>query len=313
MTLPVTHGVVQGSILGPILFLLFTNDLPQHVPHGKLILYADDAQFLDSDLSQNLPQLKHRVESTLSVALRWFTQNRLKINPTKTDMIILKSSRTSTDLNITARFGNTNITSVQSAKILGVTIDSCLSWERHISVVVRRCNCVLIGLARMQSRIPRETKRLLVEALVFPHLRYCMSVWGSCTAAQKNRLQKCINFGARVVTGLGYRDHVTGALTELGWRKIGEMIEEHDRCTMYRLIHGEGGPEVMRSHIKRRSDVSARATRATDDEHLEMPLNRSEFARRSFLARAVRAWNALPCHVRRSPTYAVFRRRLSGQ
>ena len=173
-------------------------------------------------------------------------------------------------------------------------------------------HCVLIGLARMQSRIPRETKRLLVEALVFPHLRYCMSVWGSCTAAQRHRLQKCINFGARVVTGLGYRHHVTGVLRELGWRKIDEMIEEHDTCTLYRLMYDEEAQEVMRSHITRRSDVSARATRATDCEYLEVPRNRTEFARRSFLARAVRAWNGLPCHIRRSPTYAVFKRRLSG-
>ena len=265
-------------------------------------MYADDAQFLDTDLSENLPPLKQRVENTLSVALKWFNQNRLKINPTKTDMVILRSSRMKINPNITVRFGNSNIIPVQSAKILGVTIDSSLSWEQHISVIVRRCNCVLIGLARMQSRIPRETKRLLVEALVFPHLRYCMAVWGSCNETQRRRLQKCMNFGARVVTGLGYREHVTGTLRELGWRRIGEMIAEHDSCLMYRLMH-DRVPEVLRSHIMRRSDVSARTTRATDDEHLEVPLNSTEFARRSFLSRAVRAWNELPCRVRRSPTY----------
>ena len=81
--LPVTHGVVQGSTLGPILFSLFTNDLPSFIRHGQLIMYADDAQFIDADTPANIGDLRERVESTLDTALNWFTQNRLKINPSK--------------------------------------------------------------------------------------------------------------------------------------------------------------------------------------------------------------------------------------
>ena len=79
----VTHGIIQGSILGPVLFLVFTNDLTQHVPHGKVVMYADDVQFLDTDAPNNIPALKKRVEDNLSLALKWFTQNRLKVNPSK--------------------------------------------------------------------------------------------------------------------------------------------------------------------------------------------------------------------------------------
>ena len=79
--LEVTHGVIQGSILGPILFIIFTSDLPQHIPTCKLVSYADDCQFFDADFPTEIPALKRRVEDTLSTVLIWFTQNRLKINP----------------------------------------------------------------------------------------------------------------------------------------------------------------------------------------------------------------------------------------
>ena len=259
-------------------------------------------------MSGNIPQLKQRVEENLSVALLWFTQNRLKINPTKTDLLVLKSSRQNINFNFTVEFGGSELLPVESVKILGVLLDSCLTWEHHVAAITRRCYCILIGLARMQRRVPRETKRQLVEALVFPHLQYCMCVWGSCTLTQKRRLQRCVNFGARVVTGLGYREHISGALCELGWRPIQGMVAERDLCTMYRLVHDENAAELLRSRIVSRSVVSVRTTRATSDGHLEVPRARTELARRSFFIRAVRSWNDLPADTRAAPSISVFKK-----
>ena len=81
------------------------------------------------------------------------------------------------------------------------------------------------------------------------------------------------------------------------------MVTEHDRCVIYELLHDTGASEVIRSRITCRSEVSARETRANVDGRLEVPRARTEFARRSFCARAVRAWNELPGDIRRSPTF----------
>ena len=245
-----------------------------------------------NDCPSNTQALKSRIEESLFVGLKWFTQNRLKINPAKTEMVILKSRRQNINTDLSVQFGNDKISPASSVKVLGVTIDSQLTWENHIAFVVRKCYCVLIGLARIRHRLPRCIRQLLVEALVFPHIRYCMSVWGNCTATQKRRVQKAINFGARLVFGLGRRDHVTPALRELKWSDVDELLIEHDIANMNHLMSSEHASELLRERVLRRSDVSTRSTRATEGGQLQLPRVRTEFARGGFLYRAAATWNS---------------------
>ena len=289
-TLPVTHGVIQGSILGPRLFLVFTNDLPSYLPTGKHITYADDVQFLDSDTTDNLSELKKRVECTLEVALQWFTQNRLKINPGKTELLVIKPQKKKCDPSLTIKFGNVEITPSPCAKILGVHVDSALTLEKHVSQVARRCYRVLVGLSKLRHKLPYETKKTLIEALMFPYITYCCTVWGGCTATQRRRIQMAINFAARIVSGLARHDHISPALEALGWRRFDGILEERDVAMIGRLISPDA-PPALADLVRRRSDISVRQTRGAVGDQLELPKIRTERARRSFYYRAVSSWN----------------------
>ena len=142
--------------------------------------------------------------------------------------------------------------------------------------------------------------------ILFP-CKYCRT----CTVTQQRRLQKCINFGARIVVNLKRHDRVTASLRELGWLRVGELVRECDLHFMYNLLHGTNAPDLIRRHITRRADISVRSTRAARDGQLQIPRVRTEFARRSFLCRASREWNGLPAYVRCSPSYSVFKKRLT--
>lgn len=205
----------------------------------------------------------------------------------------MRSRRQKANADFIINFGNDKISPRQSVKVLGVVIDQHLSWSEHVSAVVQRCYCILVSLARTRRKLPKCVRRLLVESLVFPHIRYCLTVWGNCTSAQRQRLQKAINFGVRIVTGLGRREHVTPSLRELGWPDINEIISERDIATMLHLVTSSDAPELLRCRVTLRSDVSSRRTRATDCQQLELPRVRTEFARRGFMYRAAMAWNVM--------------------
>ena len=189
-------------------------------------------------------------------------------------------------------FGDDVISPSASVKVLGVTLDSYLSWDQHVGIIVRRCNCILIGLARLRHKIPKCTSKLLVQALVFPHIRYCLTVWGNCSASLKARVQKDINFGARIVSGLAKHDHVTPVLKELEWNTVNEMLRERDIAAIHRLLDPSCEADILRAQVLFRSEISERQTRAVTEGQLQLPRVRTEFARRSFMYRAITAWNS---------------------
>ena len=211
---PITHGVIQGSLLGPILYLLFTNDLASYLD-TKTVIYADDVQFLHVAPPKRTLELKADVECTLGIASQWFVQNCLKINPSKTELLLIKSRRRRLDTDFNVQFDNAMIHPYPTTKILGVVVDSELTFQPHVTAVIRRCYATLGGMSKSARGLPREVKKLIVEMLIFPHIRYCMSVWSGCGAVQRYRVQKVINHCAQVVMGVGRSAHVTPLLAEL--------------------------------------------------------------------------------------------------
>ena len=155
---------------------------------------------------------------------------------------------------------NVDIRPAKHIKVLGVLLDPTLSWEPHISSVVRRTNAILVSLFKIRHHLSPEILKILVQSHVFPHLQYCSSVWGGATNSRLDRLQGIIHFAARLVSA---------------------------------------APGALRAMFRPRSAVSGRRTRATaaGAAVLELPRFRLTAARRLFPYRAAAAWNALPRHV----------------
>ena len=188
--------------------------------------------------------------------------------------------------------------------MLGVTIDNNLSWECQISNVVKKCNSIIFGLYKIRHHLTSETRQLLIQAHIFPHILYCLSVWGGATASRLSRVQKVLNFAARVVTGARRGDHVTPILEALGWLAVADLVTRRDCLGVYRASKDPRAPAVIRALFTPRADISARTTRASSAGTLEMPGLRLNMSWRAFSYRAAAAWNRLPQSVTSAQTRA---------
>ena len=309
--LPLSHGVPQGSIVGPILFLTFVNDLTSFLPHGRLISYADDTQILDSAPSKpdDIQVLKSRAEENIQHLHYWFSLNSLKMNGEKTCFTLLGTQNSVDKVkDFVLTVNDVDIRPAKNIKVLGVLLDQTLSWEPHISSIIRRTNAILVSLFKIRHHLSPDILKILVQTHVLPHLQYCSSVWGGASKTRLDRLQKVVHFAARLVSGLRKYDHVTPALVALGWPSVQEMIARRDAFNVHRALFAAAAPESLRAMFPSRASVSERATRAVaaGSAVIELPRVRLAVARRQFPYRAAAAWNGLP----REVTATASRRQL---
>ena len=179
-------------------------------------------------------------------------------------------------------FDGTTLVPSAKARILGIIIDVHLTWEAHVSLVVRRCYATLRGLSKL-----------------IPHIMYCTTVWGGCGTTQKKRVQKILNQCARVVFSVRKFEHVSPLLEELQWASVDRRVCERDIAMVHQLLYA---PQCLRHCISYRADVSARDIRATATGQLQLPRVRTELAIRFFAFRALSLWNEAPANVREAKT-----------
>ncbi|CAB4043026.1 Hypothetical predicted protein, partial [Paramuricea clavata] len=244
--LPVFYGVPQGAILSPLLFSIYTNDLPSSVHHSKLESYVDDSKILLSFTVANVDCLKQQLEEDLYLIANSCSENELLINPGKTKYMLIGTRQNLQQLpvDMTINFLNETITPVSFAKDLGMTIDSYLTYEQHIT-------------------------NLVSSALVMNKMFYCSTVWSNTSSTNIKKLQLVQNFACRIITNIGKFDHISPGLRELNWLPVKEQLLLREAIMMYKCVN-ELAPHYLSDLFTKRSDIHQRDTRSHDS--LQIPL-----------------------------------------
>lgn len=238
----------------------------------------------------------------------WFSSNSLKMNSNKTDFLIVGTRQNITKTqNFAFTADGIVVKSSKAITFLGVIIDPVLSWDSHISHVVRKCNKILVSLYRFRHYFTSSVLRTLVEAYVFPHIVYCICVWGGACKGLMHEIQKLINFSARIVTGVKKHQRITPSLNSLQWPRIDALVARRDVTKVWKLLQTDGAPPNVRALLVPRSAVSTRETRSSDGGALHLRRCRLSSSQSAFSYRGAAAWNALPQQVRDAPTLSAFK------
>ena len=305
----ISYGVPQGSILGPILFLIYINDMSDVLNKYFLIQYADDSQIVLANKITNIEALKSEGELALRDAKKYFQANGLNVNEGKTQCMFIGSrqliSLIPPDFNI--YFGNIAISPLKSVKNLGVYMDQYLLYDIHINHISRKVNGILIFLNRIKDNFEKSARIIVVQSLVLSIINYCSKIWGMTTGQQLDRVQKLENFAAKVALGNGRKyDHATPFLKELNWLKIESKVT-FDICVFTYKIVNKLLPDWIFPipHVR---NTTVRYTRQSDD--LFVPRRKTDIGARAITVTGPRAWNTLPRNIKDAGTIKTFKEKL---
>ena len=235
--LPNRTGVYQGGSLSCLLFSVFTNELNLYTDRTKVVCYADDTQIWISGHKRNISDMVTSLESELSLLFDWFAKNSLKLNSAKTQVIVFGTKAMLWDLpTVSVRVGDTVVSECREVKNLGVHMDRHLTYGDHIDHLVRKCTGTLLCLVHASRVIPHYVFKQIVVALVLSSIRYCMSIYGTCGVTQLHRVQKLINFSARVISRKRKYERISQEIRRLGFLTAAQLVSYHQLCLVRRIL-----------------------------------------------------------------------------
>ena len=220
-------GVPQGSCLGPLLFLIYINDLPLAVQGSTVSMYTDDTSLCHQAI--NMTQLNGAINNDLKQLYAWLQGNKLSLNVTKTHSMLITTNQKrnilkSTDQNLELSIHGKELDIVQKTKCLGVQIDCSLDTKEEIKAVSAKVSRAIGFSKHAKKFLPRETLENLYTGIVEQHFQYCCSVWGCCGSREISQLQKLQNRAARIVTNSSFDTPSRPLIEGLGWRTIEQLI-----------------------------------------------------------------------------------------
>ena len=309
------YGVPQGSCAGPVVFTLYIAALNTIIsssfPNINLYGYADDHKLALVHFAGNTDselQAKLNMERCLENVIIWMAEHKLKMNNSKTEIILYGTKQQVSKSNITElNVGTEVVKCVKSVRDLGVFMDSTLTFDLHIRKKCQIANNQLRNIRSVRKHLSQNATEILVHGLIHSHLDFCNGLFSNLPEYQINRLQTIQNRAAKLVVNASYEQPSSPILQSLHWLPVRARIQFKILTTVFKCLNGTA-PAYLSDLISiKQHRYSARSSKLL---MLQEKRTNTKFADRSFEVVGPRWWNALPAEIRNLSSESSFRREL---
>eukprot|EP00662_Eupelagonemidae_sp_cell21_P021783 gene21783-biopygen31837 len=288
-------GVPQGSVLGPLLFVLYCADLQEALGDTAVVQYADDITLVVA--SKSPVEARDKMDSALKKFQEYAVGNRLAAEPTKTQLMVCTTKRSAVHSNIKCTMDGHEIEQSDTMKVLGVTLDNRLSWEQHNAKAAGKASGIARSVARGTKYLRVSDRAVLIEALAHPHLDYCQSALAFPSAAARDSVRRSYNRTARIAARLPRSEPAREWVEWPEWEVRRAAAEEQ----MASRIFCEGEPKCLRKLLPEQDARRTGITRASARGEVELYQATLKVGKKAFRYWAPEAYNRVCGKVQTRP------------
>jgi hypothetical protein len=306
-TLPIHSGVPQGSILGPLLFLIYINDIALSSQTINIDLYADDSTMYKSDCS--IHKIEANLQENLNEITRWCKLNNMSLHPGKSKCMLMSTKyKIMNAQELQLSIENISLENVKVHKVLGVLIDNTLSWKNQISKVCSKLNSKIALLKRILFYLSDDMKKMYYNAYILPCFDYCCTVWGKGISSKSdvNKILKIQKRAARIILNKPVLTCSLDMFRELNW-----LTFEH-RCAYHMgLLIFKCKKQLLPIYMSELITFSSNSTyrlRSSERNELIQLKPRTNYLKDTFSYSSNEVWKKMPTEIRNCTTVISFKR-----